>query len=75
MDMTRKLFKTIGVNDERLAFRQCSSGEASVFVELVTEFDEKIRGLGPLGGKGDFLNRAICTARSSQSTSSIVLLI
>jgi coenzyme F420-reducing hydrogenase delta subunit len=53
MEMTRKLFTYIGVNEERLAFRQCSSGEASVFVELVTEFDEKIRGLGPLGGEGD----------------------
>lgn len=53
MEMTRKLFHHIGVNEDRLAFRQCSSGEASVFVELVTEFDEKIRSLGPLGGKGD----------------------
>jgi NADH-quinone oxidoreductase subunit E len=53
MDMTRKLFKHLGINEERLAFRQCSSGEASVFVGLVTEFDEKIRSLGPLGGDGD----------------------
>jgi hypothetical protein len=53
VEMTRKLFKHIGVNEERLAFRQCSSGEASVFVKLVTEFDEKIRSLGPLGGDGD----------------------
>ena len=53
MEMTRKLFKHVGVNEDRLAFRQCSSGEASVFVELVNEFDEKIRSLGPLGGEGD----------------------
>jgi len=53
MDMTRKLFKFIGLNEERLAFRQCSSGEASVFVELVSEFDQKIRSIGPLGGDGD----------------------
>jgi F420-non-reducing hydrogenase iron-sulfur subunit len=53
MDMTRKLFRHIGMNEERLAFRQCSSGEASVFVDLVTEFDEKIRSIGPLGGEGD----------------------
>ena len=53
IDMTRKLFKHIGVNEERLAFRQCSSGEAAVFVKLVTEFDEKIRSLGPLGEDGD----------------------
>jgi NADH-quinone oxidoreductase subunit E len=53
MDMTRKVLQHIGVNAQRLAFRQCSSGEASVFVELVREFDEKIRELGPLGGDGD----------------------
>jgi coenzyme F420-reducing hydrogenase delta subunit len=53
MEMTRRLFKYIGVNEDRVAFRQCSSGEASVFVELITEFDEKIRNLGPLGGDGD----------------------
>ncbi len=53
IEMTRRLFKYIGVNEDRVAFRQCSSGEASVFVELITEFDEKIRSLGPLGGDGD----------------------
>jgi len=53
MEMTRRLFKYIGVNEDRIAFRQCSSGEASVFVELITEFDEKIRSLGSLGGEGD----------------------
>ncbi|HDZ89272.1 MAG TPA: hydrogenase iron-sulfur subunit [Deltaproteobacteria bacterium] len=53
IDMTRRLFRFIGLNQERLSFRQCSSGEASVFVELVSEFDEKIRDLGPLGGDGD----------------------
>jgi F420-non-reducing hydrogenase iron-sulfur subunit len=55
VEMTRRLFKHIGVNEERLAFRQCSSGEAAVFVGLVNEFDEKIRSLGPLGGGGDRL--------------------
>jgi NADH-quinone oxidoreductase subunit E len=53
VEMTRKLFRHVGVNEERLAFRQCSSGEASVFVDLVGEFDRKIRELGPLGGDGD----------------------
>jgi hypothetical protein len=55
MDMTRRLFKYIGVNEDRLVFRQCSSSEASVFVKLVSEFDELIRTLGPLGGDGDRL--------------------
>jgi hypothetical protein len=55
MDMTGRLFKHIGINEDRLAFRQCSSSEASLFVKLVSEFNEVIRGLGPLGGDGDRL--------------------
>jgi len=55
MDITRKLLKHVGLNEDRLAFRQCSSGEASVFVDIITEFTEKIRSLGPLGGGGDQL--------------------
>lgn len=55
IDMTRRLLKHIGVHEERLAFRQCSSGEAAVFVELVTKFNEKIRELGPIGDGGDSL--------------------
>ncbi len=53
IDITRKVLKHAGLNEERLAFRQCSSGEASVFVDLVSQFDEKIHSLGPLGGAGD----------------------
>ena len=53
IDITRKLLEYIGVNKERLVFRQCSSGEASVFVELVSKFDAKIKELGPIGDGGD----------------------
>jgi coenzyme F420-reducing hydrogenase delta subunit len=53
IEMTRRLFKHIGVNEDRLSFQQCSSGEATRFVQLVTEFNEKIKSLGPLGGEGD----------------------
>ena len=55
IDMTRRLFEYIGVNENRLAFRQCSSGEAAVFVQLVTKFNEKIHSLGPIGGGRDTL--------------------
>jgi len=55
IDMTHKLFRHIGVHPDRLAFRQCSSGEASVFVQIVSEFSSKIRELGPLGGGSDRL--------------------
>lgn len=53
IEMTRRLFKHIGVNPQRLAFKQCSSGEAAVFVEIVNTFDATIRELGPLGGDSD----------------------
>jgi F420-non-reducing hydrogenase iron-sulfur subunit len=56
IEITQKLFDYIGVNKDRLAFRQCSSGEASVFVNLVSEFDAKIKELGPIGQGGDRLN-------------------
>jgi len=53
MDMTRRLLKHVGVNEERLVFNQCSSGEAALFVELVTRFNDNIRELGPVGAGGD----------------------
>jgi F420-non-reducing hydrogenase iron-sulfur subunit len=53
IDMTRRLLKHIGINEDRLAFRQCSSGEASVFVKIISEFDAGIRELGPIGQGGD----------------------
>jgi F420-non-reducing hydrogenase iron-sulfur subunit len=49
IDMTRRLLKHIGVNEDRLAFRQCSSGEASVFVKIISEFDAGIKEIGPIG--------------------------
>jgi coenzyme F420-reducing hydrogenase delta subunit len=55
MDMTRRLLKHVGVNEDRLAFKQCSSGEAARFVELVTKFNDRIRDLGPIGAGGDSL--------------------
>jgi len=69
MDITRKLLKHVGLNEDRLAFRQCSSGEASVFVDIITEFTEKIRSLGPLGGGNDqleapALNKKLETAQA-----------
>jgi F420-non-reducing hydrogenase iron-sulfur subunit len=55
IEVAQKLFDHIGLNPERLSFQQCSSGEAAVFVDIVSRFDEKIRSLGPVGGEGDRL--------------------
>jgi coenzyme F420-reducing hydrogenase delta subunit/DNA-binding transcriptional ArsR family regulator len=53
MEMTQRVFRHIGLNPERLSFQQCSSGEAAVFVDIVSRFEEKIRDLGPVGKGGD----------------------
>jgi F420-non-reducing hydrogenase iron-sulfur subunit len=53
MNMTRRLFKHIGLNEDRLSFNQCSSAEGARFVELTTQFTERIREIGPLGQGGD----------------------
>ena len=57
MDMLKKLFKHIGVNEDRIDFKQCSSGEAALFVEIVTGFDKRIKEIGPLGEDGDSLKK------------------
>ncbi len=53
IDMTRRLIKHVGVNEERLSFQQCSSGEGALFAEIVGKFSKTIRELGPIGGDGD----------------------
>ncbi|RLB43435.1 MAG: hypothetical protein DRH12_03075 [Deltaproteobacteria bacterium] len=57
MDMTRRLLEHIGVNGKRLSFQQCSSGEGARFAELVNEFDQQIREIGPIGEGGDRLGK------------------
>ncbi len=48
MNMAPKLLRYAGLNQERVAFAQCSSGEASRLVEPVSEFGDKIKELGPM---------------------------
>ncbi len=55
IDMTRRLLKHLGVNEERVSFQQLSSGEGARYVELVTNYAKVIRDIGPIGGEGDNL--------------------
>jgi F420-non-reducing hydrogenase iron-sulfur subunit len=55
MNMTSRLFKHIGLNEDRLVFKQCSSAEGSRFVQLISEFRQQIIEIGPLGQGGDAL--------------------
>jgi coenzyme F420-reducing hydrogenase delta subunit/DNA-binding transcriptional ArsR family regulator len=50
--ISRKLLELMGVNTERLTIEFMSAGEGILLTELVNEFCNKVRGLGPLG-KGD----------------------
>ena len=52
-NMTLRLFRHVGIDENRLAFKQCSSAEGTRFVELVTEFTTRIRELGPLGQEAE----------------------
>jgi len=45
--MLRKLLETIGINPERLRLEWVSASEGGRFVEVVTDFVEKIKELGP----------------------------
>ncbi len=45
--MLKKLLETIGINPERLHLEWVSASEGGRFVEVVNNFVEKIRELGP----------------------------
>ncbi len=55
IDMTRRLLKHVGVNEERVSFQQLSSGEGARFAELVNNYAKVIKDIGPIGGDGDRL--------------------
>ena len=51
--LCKKLMEQIGVNPERLRLEWLSAGEGIRFAEVVTDFANKLRELGPLGiGEG-----------------------
>lgn len=49
MGLAWKVLQHVGVNHERLVLKWASAAEAPHFVQVVTQFTEKIRELGPLG--------------------------
>jgi F420-non-reducing hydrogenase iron-sulfur subunit len=52
--LAARVLTYVGLNPERVAFNQCSSAEGERFVKLVTDFNQGVRELGPLG-TGDHL--------------------
>jgi F420-non-reducing hydrogenase iron-sulfur subunit len=47
--LAERVLTYVGLNPKRVAFDQCSSAEGERFVNLVTNFNEGVRELGPLG--------------------------
>jgi F420-non-reducing hydrogenase iron-sulfur subunit len=54
--LCKKIMEHIGLNPERLRIAFMSSAEGIVFAEVMSEFGEKVRGLGPLG-KGEGIDQ------------------
>jgi len=51
--LCRKIMEQIGLNPERLSIEFMSSGEGMLFTEVVNDFVNKVKELGPLGtGEG-----------------------
>ncbi len=49
MGLATRVLDYVGLNPRRVSFDQCSSAEGERFVRLITEFDNGVRALGPLG--------------------------
>ncbi|MEO0101751.1 MAG: hydrogenase iron-sulfur subunit [candidate division WOR-3 bacterium] len=48
MKLLKKLLKQLGIEEERLRVEWVSASEGKKFAEVVSDFTEKIRSLGPL---------------------------
>jgi coenzyme F420-reducing hydrogenase delta subunit len=51
--LAERVLTYVGLSPKRVAFDQCSSAEGERFVRLVTDFNQGVRGLGPLGTGDD----------------------
>jgi coenzyme F420-reducing hydrogenase delta subunit len=47
--LATRVLDYVGLNLQRIAYKQCSGAEGERFVRLVTEFHESIQEMGPLG--------------------------
>jgi coenzyme F420-reducing hydrogenase delta subunit len=50
--LCRKIMEHLGLNPERLSIEFMSSGEGMLFAEVVDDFVNKVKKLGPLGRGG-----------------------
>ncbi len=47
--LVKKVLKDIGIKEERFSLQWASAAEAPRFVQLITEFTEEMKELGPIG--------------------------
>jgi coenzyme F420-reducing hydrogenase delta subunit len=52
--LAKRTLEYVGMNPDRVLFAQCSGAEGDRFVHLVTQFDRKMREIGPLGTADSF---------------------
>jgi coenzyme F420-reducing hydrogenase delta subunit/ferredoxin len=62
--LVKRLIEHAGLNPDRLSIEFMSSGEGIRFAEVMNEFSERVREMGPLG-RGEGLGEAEVTARLS----------
>jgi len=53
MHLSKKLLQLIGLSPDRLRLEWIAASEGSRFAEVMSEFAERLRGLGPLGSEED----------------------
>ena len=49
VELAAKVLTSVGLSPKRVSFDQCSSAEGERFVKLITDFNQGIRELAPLG--------------------------
>ena len=51
--LCKKIMERVGLNPERLSIEFMSSGEGMLFTEVIDDFSQRIKELGPVGGSGE----------------------
>ncbi len=60
--LCKKIMEHIGLNPERLRIENMSSGEGTLFAEVMNEFGKQVKELGPLG-KGEGIDENVLKSK------------
>jgi DNA-binding transcriptional ArsR family regulator len=67
MHLCKKLLQLIGLSPDRMRLEWISASEGNRFAEVMSEFAERLRQLGPLGSEGEIDNAALILRLSAVS--------